>query len=269
MEAGHRLVAKRESEKRKMDSPIHRRSVGRTARGGTLAMLGALGALWASAPVASAATTVCTGTLSNTTAGAVSVPAGATCNISHSSVGNVTVAAGATLEVYNRSTISGTLITTGASDVEVYGNSTVTGAVTINLGPGGYGEVNDATVGGALTINGGQNSEVLHSHIGGAATIENQNGGGCTYYYYCTYVEVGNSTFAGPLTVTNNGSPIDVYDNHVGGRLSITGNTGGTIFFDGIYNNAVAGLLSCSANGMPFNGGGNSASVKTGQCSAF
>jgi hypothetical protein len=237
-------------------------------RVGGLALIGALGMLWATAPVASASTTVCSNTtLYGNVSGNVSVPAGTYCNLEHATVtGSVSAAAGSSLYVYDASTISGSLTSTGANYVEVEQNSHVNGPTQINLAPTGHTYLDSSTF-AAVTVTGGYQVDVEYNHINGAATFANTSGIGADPYQ--VYVYVYENHIGGALHVTNNATPIDVEYNTVAGAVSITGNTGGTYFADGIYDNSSGGGLSCSGNGMPFNGGYNRAPVKTGQCSAF
>jgi hypothetical protein len=238
-------------------------------RVGGLALVGALGMLWATAPVASAATTVCSNTtLYGNVSGTVSVPAGTYCDLDHATVnGSVTAAAGTNLELYDASTITGSLTTTGATYVEVEENSHVGGTTQINLSPTGSAYLNSSTF-AAVTVTGGDSVNVEYNHINGAATFANTVAGNP----YCDFVEIYDNHFGGALKVSGNAAPIDVETNSVAGPVSITGNTGGTFagyFTGGIYYNTSAGALSCSTNGTPFNGSDNHAPIKTGQCSTF
>jgi hypothetical protein len=267
-----RLVA--ESGGSEMDL-MGRIAEGRRAPGwllprGAAALIGALGILWVSAPTASAATTPCTTTISSgTITGNVSVPANSTCILYGVTVtGNVAVAAGATFRAAYGTLVTGALTAAGAAAVQVYNLATVAGAATIKLAPGGSAELyGGATIGGSLTINGGARVYVFEAHVRGAAIIENTAPAhvvGPAVLLPPVFVE--NTTFGGSLTVIHNGLLLDIEDNQVGGVFAVTANTGGT---DGIFFNRSAGVLSCSANTAPFDGGQNTAPGKLGQCSTF
>ena len=226
-----RPVANREGIMNQIGLTVRRRL---GLRVGGLALLGALGTLCASAPVASAATTVCNNqTLYGNVSGSVSVPANAYCDVDHATIsGSVTAAAGSSLEVYDGSTISGGITTTGASYVEVEGSSHVSGPTQINLSPTGSADPNSSTF-AAVTVTGGDSVDVEYNRISGAATFANTSSAGNPY---CDFVYIYDNRIGGALHVTNNAAPIDVEDN-TAGSVSITVNTGGT--FDGYYEGGI------------------------------
>jgi len=172
-------------------------------------MLGALGWLVGAASPASAATT-CTGTISNQTLSAVTVPWGASCVLQHVTVKNDVKASGPyEIDVLN-SLVKGDLIINGSSNY------------------GGQSDVSCSTIRGNVKVkNMAPNDEFA------------MDGG------HDEPPECGPNTVGGNVTLSNNQGAVDVELTSIGGNLSATGN--GNVAFE---DNTVYQNRSCSNNGF-------------------
>jgi hypothetical protein len=191
-----------------------------------------------------------------------SVPAAGTkCNGVYSGTfkGNLVVTSGQTC-IFVGGGVSGSVTELGGklalSNASVSGNVTVSGG-TFSIGP-------PVTVKGNLAVLALPKS-AAPTQVCGAVI-----GGGLQVVASASPVLIGASSgcpgnsISGDLLVSANLASTSIDNNTVGGSLADLANLGSTQ----VYTNHVKGILSCAANSA-ITGGGNTATKKTGQCSAF
>ncbi len=210
-----------------------------------LTTLAAFGILLGAVPVARAADTTCTGTISNTTInGNLVVPANTNCTLGSDVTvgGNVTVDSGASLA-----------ITPTASPVKIGGNilaATSPGCFFVAIGSlapvtiGGNVEIEDCTDDSGYNAFGTGTVK-----IGGNFTC-NHSAGGCA--------AIGGSV-GGNLMVDDNPGGADVFGNNVGGNVEADGNHS----FTTVRNNTIGGNLTCTGNTPAAVASGNTVHGKT------
>jgi hypothetical protein len=214
---------------------------------------------------ASARAYICTGTLSGGTYTDILVPAGDTCTLQGVTVtGNIVVQSGGSLYFLEGpnssdvSSVSGNLITVGASAVCLY--SGYTGAIGGNVIAIGSG-----SSGVALC-------EVLYPFevlcptkvSGNVAILDTANVIKRTLWDFCA----GSPpiTVGGNFEFANNAVSTTIKSDTIRGNLLFNDNTaGGTI-----SHNTIGGNLECSGNTPPPSGSGNIVSgAMLGQCAGF
>ncbi|HXA41285.1 MAG TPA: hypothetical protein VNV65_00070 [Candidatus Solibacter sp.] len=229
----------------------------------------ALVILLVSAPQVLASDNVtCTGTLTNATAGNVTVPAGAVCRLNGSTVkGSVSVLQNAYFEA-SHTRISGGLSAIGALTVFLRDQSSIGGGLVAT----GTAQllVSGARIGGDLSdadaiASGFGHAQVCGASVGGALTVTDVGpdiligdpGADCQ----------GNSVGRG-LSLTRNvtAGELQVAGNTVHGDLVVQENTGTSP--KTVQNNSGSGQLICSGNAAPFVGSPNGPfNARTGVCS--
>jgi hypothetical protein len=176
--------------------------------------------------------------------------------------GNLTVSAGQDC-IFLTGQITGNVNVVGGNfalnDSSVGGNLTINGGGTYTLGPA-------ATVGGNLIIQkippGSADNSVCGTTVNGNMQLSNDG----------TAVQIGSTaplfcaanTIGGSLEVVDNSNSMLMFDNSVGGNMSVVDNTGPL----DVVSNTVRGNLLCQGNTDLIMGGGNKASKITGQCNA-
>ena len=201
-------------------------------------------------------TTTCTGTLTHATTAALTVPDGAVCRVSDSTVnGSVTVLRDAYFEAWDTK-ISGSVQATGALTVFLHDQSSVDGSVLVDgasqlflyktnvvgtvrvirtVGPGfGHVQVCDTTASG------------IDVRASGPDVLVGYPQGGCP----------GNLVRKDVLIVGNDArSELQVSGNIIAGSLVVSANSGQAS--KTVSNNTVQGRIDLSNNVAPFDSSGN------------
>jgi hypothetical protein len=180
--------------------------------------------------------------------------------------------------VYN-GTFKGNL-TVSAGQTCTFVGGGVTGSI---VETGGKLVLNGAAVGGNLSISGGTFAigpqTVIKGNVSlqeiGSGTVQDtlcgsSIGGNLVVYENKSPILIGSSAgcagnlISGSLSVSQNAAPTTMYYNTVGGSLVDQQNSRPTQ----VYFNHISGFLTCQSN-TSITGGGNTATKKLGQCSAF
>lgn len=126
---------------------------------------------------------------------------------------------------------------------------------TVQVDRGAYLDAIDVQVGGSLQSQQAQDISVTgSSRVAGSIQLERTAGG-----------MLRGVAVTGDIQLVDNLGPLIVEANAVGGNLQANRNTGGLR----IESNRMTGNLECQANQPPPAGGGNTAALKTGQCSVL
>ena len=197
--------------------------------------------------------------------GAVAAALGSSFVFAHGASASVTC----TNTPINAQAITGTLIVPAGVWCQL-NNSSVTGGVSVAAT--GKLTAIGSSIGGAVTGNGAELVLENSSAASYSATKPVSEFAGATSGLICGST-VGSVLYTGAPTATksfvlggnsctNFGLPTT---NTIHGSVSVTNNQ----LPAEIFNNTIDGTLGCSGNVPAPTGGGNSASSKTGQCSAF
>jgi hypothetical protein len=217
---------------------------------GTFVTIVSVAAIGAGTATPSPGLTLCTGTMTGTIRGNVTVPMGKTCSLQTAVVtGNMRAQAGSSLAVLGDVTVKGNIV--GApSTVQIYsrpphGPNTITGNVT------GGQMICGAVMRGNVTMS--RNSILLA--LGGT-----ESGAACRNLG-------GGNKITGNVIVSDNApSFFRVADNQVRGNVIIRGTSGTAT--KRVLNNSIRGVLVCRDNKQPFVTSGNVATISVGQCAA-
>jgi hypothetical protein len=145
-------------------------------------------------------------------------------------------------------------------------NANIGGAVQVTSG--GSFTINASTIGGTLQVTslptGTTVNQVCGTHVKGSLQLTSN--GAAIHVGEAT--GCAGNTIDGSLQVTSNSAQTLLIGNHVGGSLQDNSNVTTVTPAKQVTNNIITSALQCSGNSSIV-GGGNTASVKQGQCSTF
>ncbi|MDP8980940.1 MAG: hypothetical protein M3O35_10145 [Acidobacteriota bacterium] len=191
-------------------------------------------------------------------------------------------ASGTTCNGAYNGTFNGSIVVSNGQVCDYEG--TVTGSIQQG---GGTLILLNATIGGSVQVTSGGTFSVKSSTISGSLQVTSLPTGTAVNQVCATHIK-------GSLQVTSSGAPVHVGEasgcagntidnslqvqsntaqtlligNRVGGSLQDNNNTTSASPATQVTNNVITNALQCSGNSS-ITGGGNTASVKQGQCSAF
>jgi hypothetical protein len=189
---------------------------------------------------------------------------GTTCNGAYNGTftGNIIVSTGQVCDL--EGTVTGNVTQTGGTLILL--NANIGGTVQV---VGGIGfSVKSTTINGTLQVVSLPAStavdQVCGSHIKGAVQVSSS----ATAVHIGEATGCAGNTIDGSLQVTSNSAQTQLIGNHVGGGLQDNSNVTSVSPATQVTSNIITGALQCSGNSSIV-GGGNTASVKQGQCSTF
>ncbi|HEY6391022.1 MAG TPA: hypothetical protein VIX89_07080 [Bryobacteraceae bacterium] len=189
---------------------------------------------------------------------------GTTCNGAYNGTfnGSIIVSTGQVCDL--EGTVTGSVTQTGGTLILL--NATIGGTVQA---VGGIGlSVKATTINGSLQIVSLPSSTVVDlvcgSHIKSSVQVSSSG----TAVHIGEATSCAGNTIDGALQVTSNSAQTQLIGNHVGGSLQDNSNVTSVSPATQVTSNIITGALQCSGNSTIV-GGGNTASVKQGQCSTF
>ena len=202
------------------------------------------------------------GTVAVFTAAAPS--SGTTCNGAYNGTFNGTIVVSNGQVCDYEGTVTGSIQQSGGTLILL--NATVGGSVQITNG--GSFSINTSTINGSLQIvnlpTGTVADQVCGTHV--KASLQVTNNG--TPVYIGAVSSCAGNNIAGSLQVQSNHAQTLLIGNTVAGSLQDNNNVTTGSPATQVTNNIISSALQCSGNSSIV-GGGNTASVKQGQCSAF
>jgi hypothetical protein len=193
---------------------------------------------------APASGTTCNGAYNGTFTGSIFVSTGQVCDLEGTVTGSITQTGG-TLILLNAS-VGGTVQVVGGIGLSVK-------ATTIN------GSLQIVSLPSSTAVD-----QVCGSHIKSSVQVSSSG----TAVHIGEATSCAGNTIDGALQVTSNSAQTQLIGNHVGGSLQDNSNVTSVSPATQVTSNIITGALQCSGNSSIV-GGGNTASVKQGQCSTF
>ncbi|MGD1108379.1 MAG: MBG domain-containing protein, partial [Terracidiphilus sp.] len=210
-----------------------------------------------------ASSNACNGAYNGTFQGNLNVAGGQTCIfVGGGATGNITETGGNL--VLNSATVSGNVTVSGGGAFSIGPATIIKGNLQIQSIPSGSAtnQVCATTISGSLQFQSNGTSVQIGS--GSSSCAGNVINGNLQVTSNTAAITLDGNKVSGSLQVQSNPGATTMDGNTIGGSLQDQSNTGATQ----VFSNVITGVLQCQSN-TSITGGGNTASLKQGQCATF